>query len=1117
MEKALNRLALFVGQADEAYQRHFISGFNEKAIAGGFDVCVFSMYRKYQDTPENEMGESNIFSLMNTDRFDGAVILKDSILTESVVSDLEDRLNRNFNKPVVIAEKESGLSKSIYIDSYSAAFEIISHLTDVHGCRDIAFISEKKENRHTKERLRAYYDAMEKAGLAVSAERIIYVDHRLQSGEEYAEQLVSQGETLPDAVVCTDDRMAARLCKALTDRDIRVPEDIAVVGCEYYSDGQADKRMITSVLVPTEDFGGYAFDFLMKRLNGDISEEYAFKPETKLLLGKSCGCCNENIPKKYIANMTWETVEDEESSPVVNTMDAALISQTTLEEYLNSVYSYIYQLGDIEEFHLCLDSRWENMSNNVRVPNEGYNSSMIHVVRYYSDHQNNMTGLENKFPSADMLPDLDNEHDTPAVYFFTSVFFGEDCFGYAAVRYQAQEFPYDEIYRRWIDSVNRGFEVLKRNICLIAAQKQLESMRDSKFAVNSYAFDSLNEQEKEEYRLVTKILDDNLFNYHFQPIVNAQNGAIFAYEALMRSRTEKKVSPLSIIKYATMQERLFDVERYTFMNILRIFDEKREAFGNAKVFINSIPGVMVNDGDLFEISSYLEKNSDNVVIELTEEAELNDEDLTKLKLFYQKRNIDIAVDDYGTGYSNVSNLLRYMPDYVKIDRSLISDINNQLKKQHFVREIVDFCHSNNIMALAEGVETSDEMRTVINLGIDLIQGFYTAMPSAEIVGQIDEKRRSEIKQYYRECMDGKSKKVYYSGKTDRILLARLIRDGYSDIVIGSDGMVYNDISVIGIPNMKTNINLRIESGYCGRITFEDVYFANTDKRSCIELGENTDVVIVLLGTNTLFGSGIQVPESARLTLEGKGKLEIELNLAEFYGIGNDHYSRHGELVFEQDGLVRIDCRGQKGIAIGSGLGGEIHINRGEYRIESNNEECVGIGAMKGSVDLAINMCKIEADYIVTSGVLIGSLENDASVSIRHSSVAFYGFGNNLSVIGSIKGERVSVKTERIGAVINATANESTLFGALNGVSEISVVDSALKFENTGERALLFGGYDANTTLELLDSYTQAVAHSAIGKDTLASDENIRIVNGRRRIIVNDAEIERPIIYDFTRS
>ena len=85
------------------------------------------------------------------------------------------------------------------------------------------------------------------------------------------------------------------------------------------------------------------------------------------------------------------------------------------------------------------------------------------------------------------------------------------------------------------------------------------------------------------------------------------------------------------------------------------------------------------------------------------------------------------------------------------------------------------------------------------------------------------------------------------------------------------------------------------------------------------------------------------------------------------------------------------------------------------------------------------------------------------------------------------------------------------------ISEISVVDSALKFENTGERALLFGGYDANTTLELLDSYTQAVAHSAIGKDTLASDENIRIVNGRRRIIVNDAEIERPIIYDFTRS
>ena len=62
---------------------------------------------------------------------------------------------------------------------------------------------------------------------------------------------------------------------------------------------------------------------------------------------------------------------------------------------------------------------------------------------------------------------------------------------------------------------------------------------------------------------------------------------------------------------------------------------------------------------------------------------------------------------------------------------------------------------------------------------------------------------------------------------------------------------------------------------------------------------------------------------------------------------------------------------------------------------------------------------------------------------------------------------------------------------------------------------LFGGNNTETTVELLNSDTQAVVHSAIGKDTMAPDENVRIINGRRKITINDEEVERPIIYDYT--
>ena len=135
--------------------------------------------------------------------------------------------------------------------------------------------------------------------------------------------------------------------------------------------------------------------------------------------------------------------------------------------------------------------------------------------------------------------------------------------------------------------------------------------------------------------------------------------------------------------------------------------------------------------------------------------------------------------------------------------------------------------------------------------------------------------------------------------------------------------------------MKTDIHVRIEPEYRGRVTLEDVYFSNVRGRPAIELGENTIVTLALLGTNKLFESGILVPESSKLVIEGDGALSIELNAAESYGIGAPHNARHGEIVFEQDGPVNISCRGKSSIGIGSGLGGAIHITRGEFNLSAD--------------------------------------------------------------------------------------------------------------------------------------------------------------------------------------
>ena len=90
------------------------------------------------------------------------------------------------------------------------------------------------------------------------------------------------------------------------------------------------------------------------------------------------------------------------------------------------------------------------------------------------------------------------------------------------------------------------------------------------------------------------------------------------------------------------------------------------------------------------------------------------------------------------------NLLRYSPQVIKIDRYLITDIHKDVNKQMFVRSTIDLARLNGIKVLAEGVETSEEMQTVISYGVDYIQGYYTGRPSPEPVSEIAEDIRNEI-------------------------------------------------------------------------------------------------------------------------------------------------------------------------------------------------------------------------------------------------------------------------------------------------------------------------------------------------------------------------------------
>ena len=647
-------------------------------------------------------------------------------------------------------------------------------------------------------------------------------------------------------------------------------------------------------------------------------------------------------------------------------------------------------------------------------------------------------------------------------------------------------------------------------VCGPSEQELIESLTgltdqyiESKTGVPSAAKShQLTETEMQENETVQMILDRNLLTYHFQPIVRADSGEIYAYEALMRAESVKGISPFHILKYAELTGRLSDVEDLTFMNVLSFIKENSSLFGGKAVFINSLPKVRLPDDKVAAIEQLIRERPVDVVVEMTENSEFQESEIIMIKERFRSLGVPIAIDDFGTGYSNFHNLIRYSPNIVKIDRSLLSGIESNPNKKHVVREIIDFCHENGIMALAEGVETSDELRTVILMGADLIQGYYTAMPSPEIIKDIPYSIRAEICAHTQEREDGRRIHRYIAEKDERISLEYLNKDGYSRIHIGAE-CSGSTITVAGAPRFASSIHITTADGFRGTIVLENAGLSNFVERPCIDIGKDNNVNLVLVGASRLYNSGIRVPESSIFILEGKGDLSIDLGSADFHGIGNDLSSRHGELIFDQDGTLTIKSESHAGVCIGSGLGGVITMNRGRYIIKSASSSSTCIGAGEGDTRVAIVGCDIECSVSGAFCTGIGSIHGHADLSIMYSSLKLNCDSQIALGIGSLRGDRARVHIESMSLSVSVHADALAAFGALYGSSELLIEKSSVKTSVNGANALVFGGYNANTSLTVADVDFSAEVYTEMPGLLIPDIDGPEIKGGRYHILYND--------------
>lgn len=224
----------------------------------------------------------------------------------------------------------------------------------------------------------------------------------------------------------------------------------------------------------------------------------------------------------------------------------------------------------------------------------------------------------------------------------------------------------------------------------------------------------------------------------FQPILSLVENETIGYEILNRPEiTSLFPSTEKFYDYVGQSDNVFMVEAFLRNLSLERYSEQLEhsqEYKNRLVFLNIQPQVLTDSayrsGKTLELLDKFNLSPSQVVLEMTEkEAVIDYNRFEKIIENYRLQGFRVAVDDAGTGYNSLKTLAYLKPEFIKIDKSLIRNINIQPAQQQLVELLVEFSLQSKTNVIAEGIETLSELEFIQKLGVQFGQGYALGKPN----------------------------------------------------------------------------------------------------------------------------------------------------------------------------------------------------------------------------------------------------------------------------------------------------------------------------------------------------------------------------------------------------
>jgi EAL domain-containing protein (putative c-di-GMP-specific phosphodiesterase class I) len=233
--------------------------------------------------------------------------------------------------------------------------------------------------------------------------------------------------------------------------------------------------------------------------------------------------------------------------------------------------------------------------------------------------------------------------------------------------------------------------------------------------------------------LVNEIIEEKAIEVHYQPVVSIIKKSVIGLEGLSRGVVGNElIDPHLLFKKATKEKLNVQLDRLCREKVAEGFMEIYHKNKDLLLFMNIDGSTMttetVGSGFLINLINEYNIKPENIVLEFVESKASDVDSLRRFVDTYRNYGFLIALDDVGSGHSNLDRIALAQPDILKIDRAIVKDMHIDYYKQEVFKSLVSLSKNLGAMVIAEGIETEEEALKAIELGADMLQGFYFATP-----------------------------------------------------------------------------------------------------------------------------------------------------------------------------------------------------------------------------------------------------------------------------------------------------------------------------------------------------------------------------------------------------